>query len=328
VTTAISLTVLMLAGVVAYVSWGLRAVAGGANVLLIVAGAPIAFFAVPALFGVIWFALSWLLRAPRPPEARIGFPAFARTYWNEVLAIAGSVPHMIVYTWLMRDPPPAPAAVPVLLLHGVLCNAGVMHPMKKYLIAHGIGPIYALSYGPPLASIDLFADQAAHKIDTILAATGAQQVIVVGHSMGGLVARAYLSRHGAAKVGRIITIGTPHHGSLHAYLFPGVALSQMRPGNGWLKRLAAATPRGGPRIVSLWSWHDSMVTPQTSSVLEGAENVALTGIGHNALLSDAGVQKRVAAEIEHAVGDRAPLRGKTGSAETRTASASRHVSLG
>jgi triacylglycerol esterase/lipase EstA (alpha/beta hydrolase family) len=200
--------------------------------------------------------------------------------------------------------------------------------MKECLVARGLGPIYALSYGPPLASIDLFADQTAHKIDAILAATGAHQVIIVGHSMGGLVARAYLSRHGAAKVRRIITIGTPHHGSLHAYLFPGVALSQMRPGNAWLERLSAATPRGGPHIVSLWSWHDSMVTPQTSCVLEGAENVALTGIGHNALLSDTGVQRRVAAEIERAVRDRTPPRGKARSAEARMASTSRHVSLG
>src|SRR4029079_10856676 len=118
----------------------------------------------------------------------------------------------------------------------------------------------------------------------------------VGHSMGGLVARAYLRRYGGAKVRRVITIGTPHRGSVQAYMFPGTSLAQMRPGNAWLSKLGTQSGIAEPRIVSLWSWHDTMVTPQTSSVLERAENVALMGIGHNALLSDRRVQARVAAE--------------------------------
>ena len=53
-----------------------------------------------------------------------------------------------------------------------------------------------MSYGPPLSSIERFVDQVAAKIDAILAATGASKVALVGHSMGGLVARAYLRRYG------------------------------------------------------------------------------------------------------------------------------------
>jgi triacylglycerol esterase/lipase EstA (alpha/beta hydrolase family) len=184
--------------------------------------------------------------------------------------------------------------------------------MKRYLAARGIGPIYALSYGPPLASIDTFAEQAAAKIDAILAATGAAQVVMVGHSMGGLVARAYLGRYGGAKVRRVITIGTPHQGSVMAYMFPGTSLSQLRPGNAWLGDLGeSGAAEHHPAIVSLWSWHDSMVAPQTSSVLERAENIALMGIGHNALLGDPEVCARVAAEIERAEANAPPLPAAT-----------------
>jgi len=137
---------------------------------------------------------------------------------------------------------------------------------------------------------------------------------MVAHSMGGLVARAYLRRYGGAKVRRLITVGTPHQGSMLAYLFPGVSLSQLRPRNEWLSELGASATDAHPPIVSLWSWHDSMVAPQTSSVLERAENIALMGIGHNALLRDPEVFKRVAAEIERAVQDRAPLQKRTRSA--------------
>src|SRR4029450_1741660 len=128
-----------------------------------------------------------------------------------------------------------------------------------------------LSYGPPFASIDWFVEQAAAKIDAILAATGARKVALVGHSMGGLVARAYLRRHGVAKVHCLVTIGTPHHGSMHAWIFPGTCLAQMRPGSTWLAELNRdeSTPPPVP-VVSLWSWHDSMVAPQTSSRPAGA----------------------------------------------------------
>jgi len=300
VITALSLAATVAGGVIAYVFWARSAIAGGWSALWFVAGAPVAFLVIPFLLSVAWFTLSWLFRSPRPPETRLRFAALVRLYWRELLAIAGSVPRMIGYRWLMADPPPAQASTPVLLLHGVLCNAGVWHPLKQYLATRASGPLYALSYGPPLASIECFAEQTAAKIDAILAATHARHVAIVAHSMGGLVARAYLRRHGGAKVCRLITIGTPHQGSVLARIFPGRSLSQLRPRNAWLTELGASNAAAGPPVVSLWSWHDSMVAPQTSAVLEFAENVALTGIGHNALLSDPEVFRRVAAEIERA----------------------------
>jgi len=214
---------------------------------------------------------------------------------------------MAMYRFLPGDPPPRSADAPVLLLHGVLCNAGSMHDLRVALVARGVGPVYTLSYGPPLASIDSFIDQLAGKIDAILAATGARQVAIVGHSMGGLIARAYLRRHGPQRVGTVITIGTPHKGSVHAWLFPGVSLGQLRPSNAWLAELGRARPSKEVRIVSIWSWHDSMVAPQTSAELAGAENIALAGIGHNALVRNERVYDIVATELKR-VGEPVPAR--------------------
>jgi pimeloyl-ACP methyl ester carboxylesterase len=100
-------------------------------------------------------------------------------------------------------------------------------------------------------------------------------------------------------VRRLVTIAAPHAGSHHARFFPGQSLAQMRPGNAWLAALNVERAAGVP-VVSLWSWHDSMVTPQTSSRLDWAENVVLTGVAHNALLDDDEVVARVAAEIARA----------------------------
>ena len=96
----------------------------------------------------------------------------------------------------------------------------------------------------------------------------------------------------------LVTIGTPHHGSLLAYSFPGTCLAQMHPGNPWLVALNRneAAPAPVP-ITSIWSRHDNMVVPQASSVLACAENIALIGVAHNALVSDTRVSKIVAKEI-------------------------------
>jgi triacylglycerol esterase/lipase EstA (alpha/beta hydrolase family) len=204
---------------------------------------------------------------------------------------------MMLYGLLVRDPAPARVDVPVLLLHGVLCNAGVWAGLARFLTRCGITGIYSLSYGPPLVSIELFADQLHAKIERIVDATHASSVMVIAHSMGGLVVRAYARKYGTSRLVRVVTIGAPHHGSMHAWLFFGTSLAQLRPGNRWLAELNRARLDPDVRFVSVWSWHDSMVAPQTSSELPGAVDVPLIGIGHNALLLDAEVLERTHAEI-------------------------------
>ena len=78
-------------------------------------------------------------------------------------------------------------------------------------------------------------------------------------------------------------------------------MQDLRPGSAFLADVdapgafAAEVP-----VVSLWSWHDSMVTPQTSSRLDWAHNIPITGVAHNALLGNRGVWARVADEIRKA----------------------------
>jgi triacylglycerol esterase/lipase EstA (alpha/beta hydrolase family) len=309
--TALILGSLIVVGCGAYLAFALAAIEHGTSPWWFVLGFPIAWYALPFLFSALWFSLAWRYGAQRPDDVSLTVRDRLRMFWREMRALSRSAPRMALYRVLMRDPPRAPADLPVLLVHGVMCNAGVWFGFRERLANLGISPIYAMSYGPPLASIERFAEQLAAKIDVVLDATGARQVVIVAHSMGGLVSRAYLRRNGGSKVGRLITIGAPHRGSMHAQFFPGRSLAEMRPDNAWLDELNVERAQGVP-VVSLWSWHDSMVTPQTSSQLDWAENVVLTGIGHNALLDDDEVASRVAAEIRraaHDAGDGARLPG-------------------
>ena len=283
-----------------YAWWAVSRIAAGASAWPFALGAPLAYLAVPLVFVSIWFAIAWLFRAERPHETRLRRRDAARLFWDEVVTIAGNAPRMIFYRALVRDPPPSPSHAPVLLLHGVLCNAGVWHPFMRWFSARGVAPVYTLSYGPPLASIEVFAEQAKLKIDAILADTGARKVIVVAHSLGGLVMRAFLRRFGGEKIARLVTIATPHEGSVHAWIGFGQSLAQLRPRNPWLAGLGTPEGTDVPPIVSLWSWHDSMVAPQTSSRVAFGENIEVAGVGHTALLRDRYVFDRVLIEIDKA----------------------------
>ncbi len=261
-----------------------------------VAGLAAAFIALTALVTLVDFTLAWWWRTPRKPAERIGPFASLRMVVQEFVSLAGAPWRMLFYRRLLRDPPPARSAHALLLVHGVLCNAGVWSTLARRIEAAGAGPAYAISYGPPLGSIDDFARQLAVRLDEVVSRTGATRVTLVAHSMGGLVVRACLARYGRGPVVRVLTIGSPHHGSRFASLCPGACLAQMRPGNAWLAALPGP-PAGGVRFVSLYSPHDSMVAPQRSAVLEGADNVPFVGVGHNALLRDEGVAARVIEEL-------------------------------
>ena len=296
--TAISLWLTTLGALALYVGFAVRSIMHGGDVVPWVLGAFALYFGAILLLCASYFTIAWIWRARRPPEVRLGVAATLRLGGRDYATLAGSPPRLMLYGLLVRDPDPAPVGAPVLLVHGVLCNAGVWVRLARYLRRSGVHGLYSVSYGPPLESIETFADQLDRKIDAIVAATGAPRVIVVAHSMGGLVTRAYLRRYGTARIARIVTIGAPHHGSVMAWFFFGAPLAQMRPGNAWLAALNRERLDPALRFVSLWSWHDSMVAPQTSSELPGAVDVALAGIGHNALLGETAVFAFVRDEIE------------------------------
>jgi triacylglycerol esterase/lipase EstA (alpha/beta hydrolase family) len=299
--TALTLASVYVLGTLAYAAWALHALAHGVSWAQVAFGAVAAFYAIPLVAVTHWFTMAWIHRSPRPPDKRIDFLRAVGAFLTEVRCLAASPLRMGFRWWLMRDPAPAPVAAPVLLVHGVGCNAGVWLSFMRRLVARGAAPPYTLTYGPPLASIETFADQLAARVESVLAATDAAKVTLVCHSMGGLVARAYMRRFGAARVRAAVTIGTPHRGSVLAGIFPGACLAEMAPGSEWLQRLATEPPPAGVRCVALWSWHDSMVLPQKNSRWEGAEEFEFIGVAHNALLADAGVDAcvdRLLAELK------------------------------
>jgi triacylglycerol lipase len=169
----------------------------------------------------------------------------------------------------------------LLLINGYGCSRAAWWWLRRRL--EGSGWVVAtISLEPVYTSIENYVEPVSRRIDEVLAATGARQVILIGHSMGGLVARAYLRRYGAARVKRLLTLGTPHAGSELARMGIGENSRQMTPGSVWLRELASEAPAADTLVI--FSKHDNLVLPQSNLQWPGAECRTMEGMGHLAML--------------------------------------------
>lgn len=255
------------------------------------------------LFLIIACILAWASRSPKPADMKLGAFAGASLFFCEYVALLRAFFILHPFERLFRTMRGATASdartTPVLLVHGWLCNGGYWQPMIRRL-RRDFCHIYTVNLEPPLAGINRYARDLAQAVDDICVQTKSPQVLLVCHSMGGLVARAYVQRHGGDKrVAKIVTLGTPHHGSRAAWFAAGVNVAQMRPGSAWLESLNAERWPGTP-ITSIYSVDDNLVVPHQSAHLEFAKNVSLAGIGHLALGFSRRVQKMVLDELTEA----------------------------
>ncbi|NIA57069.1 alpha/beta fold hydrolase [Massilia sp. TW-1] len=248
------------------------------------------------------FIMAGWAASATPPAYRIGPGARLRMLAEEFCAsmlvtswhVPRGRPHMTVY----RDSD----RVPVLLVHGYGCNSGYWAHLVPLLDRERISHA-SIDLEPVAGSIDGYAPLIEARVRELCAATGAARIAIVAHSMGGLAARAWMRSYGkpaygSARMERLITLGTPHHGTALARFGLGANAVQMRRDSAWLRELAAAEgPDVRARIVSLYTHHDNIVAPQDSCVLPGARNVAFGGVGHVAL----GSNPRVLAEVLRAL---------------------------
>jgi pimeloyl-ACP methyl ester carboxylesterase len=245
------------------------------------------------------FGLAWLHRSTVPEQMRLdpiqAVALVLREFWITLLC------YCLLQPWVGRFGRPDPAnaspgdGTPVILVHGFFCNAAYWWGLRRRLAAAGIGQVYTLSLEPIYNDIDRFGRQLADRVGQVLAETGAEQVMVVGHSMGGLVARVAALRHGLGpSIAGIVTLGTPHYGTALAAYSAGQNVRQMADHSPWLTDLARAED-GQPSVplTSIFSYHDNIVAPQENSILARATNHAVAGVGHLALAYDGDVQKRV-----------------------------------
>ncbi|MFF5845525.1 esterase/lipase family protein [Streptomyces massasporeus] len=185
---------------------------------------------------------------------------------------------------------------PVVLVHGTLGNSvDNWLGLAPYLKVRGYC-VFSLDYGQ-LEGVPFFhglgpaeksAGQLKDFVDKVLAATGAAETDVVGHSQGGMMPRYYLKfLGGAAKVNALVGIAPSNHGTdLNGFTkllpyFPGAAdlLSKNTPaladqvtGSAFLTKLnAGGDTVPGVRYTVIATKYDEVVTPWRSQYLNGPD---------------------------------------------------------
>jgi triacylglycerol esterase/lipase EstA (alpha/beta hydrolase family) len=240
---------------------------------------------------ILFLALALLAVLAAPARAQLP------VIWNGVYGYAHTHP--------TASPPGAndwtckPTAVhpqPVVLVHGTFADMSNSWQAISPLLKNNGYCVFALNYGDYNGSgaigvygvddIPTSAQELDAFVDKVLAATGAAEVDVVGHSQGGMMPRYYLKNlGGAAEVRALVGLSPSNHGTtldglfILSNFFPGAnqftgalcpACEQQRAGSAFITALnAGGETVPGVDYTVIQTRYDTVVTPYTSAFLSG-----------------------------------------------------------
>jgi pimeloyl-ACP methyl ester carboxylesterase len=196
------------------------------------------------------------------------------------------------------------AGTPILLVHGIADNRSIFTMLRRGLRRRGFGVIASFNYSSLTGDLRAVADRLRAAVEQLCEETGYERIHVVGHSMGGIVARYYVQRlAGDARVHTLVTLGSPHSGTAPARFLPHPLARALRPGSEILTELAEPAPDCRTRFVGIWSDLDQLVIPKRSARIEhpdlNARNVFVRGIGHMSLPVDGRVVHEICTTLAH-----------------------------
>jgi pimeloyl-ACP methyl ester carboxylesterase len=196
---------------------------------------------------------------------------------------------------------PRLAATPVLLVHGYVHNRSAFLALKRQLKRAGFRYVDGVNYNA-LEGIPQAAARLGAEVERVLTATGMERVMIVGHSMGGMVTRYYVQELGGEDtVDTVITLGSPHRGTYTSYVGVGEAATQLRPSADLIQHLESTARPGPVRWIAYWSDLDIFITPPAHARLDHpalrAHNVRVRNTGHLSLLASGFVIRDVLAHL-------------------------------
>ncbi len=196
--------------------------------------------------------------------------------------------------------PSAAHPYPVILVHGTFANMDDNWQAASPVLANHGYCVFAFNYGGTSATAAIqgtgdivsSAAQLSSFVGTVLAATGASKVDLVGHSQGGMMPRYYIDfLGGAAKVDKLVALAPSNYGTtldglttlaslLGASSLINGGLSavceacvQQEEGSSFLAGLNATPTVPGVGYTVIESVDDEVVTPYTNAFLPAAPNV-------------------------------------------------------
>ena len=173
---------------------------------------------------------------------------------------------------------------PVLLLHGLFVNQSCWFWFKRQLRKQGCTNIVTINL-TGWHNEETLTELLAQRVDELRHQFGVNKVHLIGHSMGGVIARNYIQlRGGADKVDQLICLGSPHHGSKLAALSVTPLGKLLIPGSGFLRKLNSAPIPEQVQLTNIYTKKDDMVLPNSSHYLDWGNSIELDRMGHTALI--------------------------------------------
>lgn len=232
-------------------------------------------------------ALFWLVAirtlnsvAPKFPFPRLIHWLHAMSF--EALAITG----VAILRFFPMSQQTGGYGRPILLVHGYLNHGSVWRLTKKRLEALGVGPIYTVNLGHPFRSICKYAEKVKIKAEAIAKETKRTDLIIIGHSMGGLVSCLYATKLAPPhSVTDVITIASPFAGTPVARIALGANAREMEPNSALVKEITQAILENRAiRFHHIATKSDQLVIPGVSAVLPENPHFIYEDIGHASLL--------------------------------------------
>jgi predicted alpha/beta hydrolase family esterase len=221
----------------------------------------------------------------------------AADVFQELLWIVLVQPLLPLFYFVGRRMGGRDGGVPVVFVHGYMQNRVGFLGLARALARRGMGPLYGFNY-PFFAPVLSNAERLTRFVDRVRAETGAPQVDLVCHSMGGLVALACARRAGVGPLRRVVTIASPHAGVAFRGPIPFASGRDLRRGAAVLVDLAAE--KLPLPTLSIFSLQDNVVHPSTTSSLaaRGGRDVPLTRGSHLSILFRDDVAEHVAGFLQ------------------------------
>lgn len=196
------------------------------------------------------------------------------------------------------------AGTPILLVHGMIDNRSIFSLLGRGLRRRGFGRVCTMNYSPLTYDIRAAATALGERVERIVTETGHERIHLIGHSLGGIIARYYVQRLGGdERVHTLVTLGSPHSGTQMARLLPYRVGRQLRPGSDLMAELAG--PAGGcrARFLAFWSDLDQMIVPKGNARLDHPDlttrNVFVPRVGHLSLPIHPEVVREICAALAY-----------------------------
>jgi len=196
------------------------------------------------------------------------------------------------------------AGTPIIMVHGVIDNHSIFTVLRRGLSRRGFGRVISLNYSPLTDDVRRVARRLEMLVESVCRETGYERVHIVGHSMGGLIARYYVQRLGGdSRVHTLVTLGSPHNGSAYAKYVPHTLARQLRPNSELLCELQEPAVGCRTRMIAIWSDLDQVIVPQRNARIVhpdlSSRNVFVRGVGHMSLPVDGRVVHEICTALSH-----------------------------